>query len=173
MSRSAVRALVAAMAMAVAVGTVSTAAFAHIEILPPAAPRGSLTVLSFVVPNESDTASTVQLELEFPAKPAISSVSVQPVPGWSSTIDTGASGNGDVIRRVTWTGGTVRPGEFQQFVIRASLPDTGKRVVFKALQTYDDGEVSRWIQRTVKGAPEPQYPAPTLRLEATEQGGHG
>lgn len=38
-------------------------------------------------------------------------------------------------------------------------------LTFKALQTYDDGEVVRWI-----GAPDSEKPAP--RVSVTEGGGH-
>ncbi|MER5640982.1 DUF1775 domain-containing protein [Kitasatospora sp. NPDC002227] len=37
-------------------------------------------------------------------------------------------------------------------------------LVFKALQTYDDGTVVRWIDETRAGQPEPQHPAPVLTL---------
>jgi periplasmic copper chaperone A len=34
------------------------------------------------------------------------------------------------------------------------------RIVFKALQTYSDGDVVRWIEEPVAGEPEPDHPAP-------------
>ena len=43
-------------------------------------------------------------------------------------------------------------------------PDTS--LTFKALQTYGDGEVVRWI-----GAPDADEPAPQVKLTASE-GGH-
>lgn len=145
---------------------------AHIEITPESAPRGSLSVLGVVVPNESDTASTVRLELEFPTAQPILAVLVQPIPGWQTTVEKQAvTQNGqsvDAISRVTWTGGSFGPGQFQQFYIRAALPKTGKRLTFKALQTYSDGQVVRWIEPAVKGAPEPEKPAPVLVLTSGE-----
>ena len=72
------------------------------------------------------------------------------------------------VRGITWTGGTFGPNEFQQFVVRATLPKRGQRVTFKAVQTYSDGEVVRWIQETVKGAPEPEHPAPVVHLTKEE-----
>ncbi len=44
------------------------------------------------------------------------------------------------------------------------LPTNTKQLVFKAIQTYSDGTTVNWIQRTVKGAPEPDHPAPVLKL---------
>jgi hypothetical protein len=39
-------------------------------------------------------------------------------------------------------------------------------MVFKALQTYSDGTVARWIEEPVDGKPAEQDPAPVLRLAA-------
>jgi periplasmic copper chaperone A len=40
--------------------------------------------------------------------------------------------------------------------------------VFKALQTYESGEVVRWIEETPPGGEEPEFPAPVLKLTAPE-----
>jgi hypothetical protein len=37
-------------------------------------------------------------------------------------------------------------------------------IVFKALQTYSDGEIVRWIDTPTAGGGEPEHPAPTLKL---------
>ena len=63
-------------------------------------------------------------------------------------------------------GARSRPGGFDLFtVFGGPLPTKNtNKLVFKALQTYSDGTVVRWIQTPVKGAPEPDNPAPTLVL---------
>ena len=38
-------------------------------------------------------------------------------------------------------------------------------MVFKALQTYSDGNVVRWIEEPVDGGEEPEHPAPVLAAE--------
>jgi hypothetical protein len=38
---------------------------------------------------------------------------------------------------------------------------------FRALQTYDNGAVVRWIEATPPGGPEPDHPAPVLTIGAT------
>ena len=51
------------------------------------------------------------------------------------------------------------------------MPDgkPGSEVTFKALQTYQGGEVVRWI-----GPPDADEPAPTVTLTAAaDGGGHG
>jgi uncharacterized protein len=79
------------------------------------------------------------------------------------------------VTKITWTAtaGGLEPGQFDLFTISAGpLPTNTKKLEFKALQTYSDGETVSWIQKSVKGAPEPEHPAPTLTLTkvSTEHG---
>ena len=81
-----------------------------------------------------------------------------------------ASDDGDVteaVSKITWTAtaGGLNPGEFDLFTISAGpLPTKPNQLTFKAIQTYSNGDVVSWIEQTVKGAPEPEHPAPTLTL---------
>ncbi|CAM5658529.1 Membrane protein OS=Kitasatospora aureofaciens OX=1894 GN=GCM10010502_69840 PE=4 SV=1 [Kitasatospora aureofaciens] len=70
-----------------------------------------------------------------------------------------------------WTGGQITPGHFQDFTVDlGALPDGTDKVVFKALQTYSDGTVVRWIEEPQDGQPEPKNPAPVLKLTAATAG---
>ncbi len=168
------RTLGAALITAGLVAAVAAPASAHVTVKPDAAAKGSFSVFSFAVPNESDTASTVKVEITFPTATPIAFVSVQPVPGWTWTAETTTlaepveSEGGEVtevVSKITWSGGAIAPGEFQLFTVSAGpLPTKGKRVEFKAVQTYSDGQVTRWIEPTPKGGPEPEFPAPVLKL---------
>jgi len=61
------------------------------------------------------------------------------------------------------TGEPIRPGEFRDFGLSLAMPDApGRKLTFKALQTYDNGEVVRWI-----GPPDSDEPAPQVELTAT------
>jgi uncharacterized protein YcnI len=97
------------------------------------------------------------------------SVSVRPTPGWTVTIDR----DGDTVRGITWEGGEIAPGEFQEFDISVGpVPDVDV-LEFKAVQTYSDGEVVRWID-PVDGEEEPEHPAPTATVvDGEDDGGHG
>jgi len=153
-----------AMATAVAVLGFAGAAAAHVTVSPDTAEPGGDAVIVFRVPAESGTASTVKLEVAVPTDKPIDSVAVQPIPGW--TVATQSTGGH--VSKLTWTANTpdagIRPGQFMEFpVALESLPDTDK-IVFKALQTYSDGSVVRWIDDTVEGQPEPEHPAPVLTL---------
>lgn len=168
------RATVLATASLVTIGALAVPASAHIEVVPGRAQRGSFEILGFSVANEKEDASTVQVEVNFPTDTPIASLSVQPVPGWTWKADTTKlakpvkTDDGTVttaVSKITWSGGTIAPGEFQLFRVAAGpLPSKGTAVVFKVLQTYSDGDVVRWIEETPRGGPEPEFPAPVLKL---------
>ena len=61
------------------------------------------------------------------------------------------------------------PGQFEQFPISVGLPDSTGPLVFKALQTYSDSNVVRWIEVPAAGGAEPDQPAPTVQLTATAE----
>ncbi len=167
--------LAAALAVAVAtIGVAATAASAHVTVQPPTAPQGGFVKLSFRVPNETDSADTTQVEVQFPTDHPIASVSVEPKDGWTYKVTTAPlpepiqTDDGQVTEAVTdieWTGGTIKPGEFDEFSVSAGpLPADATSLQFKTLQTYSDGTVVRWIDDTPAGGPEPEHPAPTLTL---------
>ncbi len=151
-------------------------AFAHVTVQPDAAAKGSYATVSFKVPCEEDDASTVKLEVALPTDHPIASVSIQPVPGWTAKVATTklakplTTDDGTVdtaVSTITWTGGKIAPGQFQQFPVSLGpLPDDASSLAFKALQTYSNGDVVRWIEVPQSGQPEPQNPAPVLRLTA-------
>jgi len=144
---------------------------------PNQAPKGGFVKVSFRVPNERDDSGTTKLEVSFPADHPIPSVAVRPVPGWTYAVAKTKlaqpikSDDGDVteaVTKITWTGGPIKPGEFQEFdVSLGPLPDDVDQLVVKALQTYASGEVVRWIEEAQPGASEPDHPAPVLQLTAS------
>jgi periplasmic copper chaperone A len=154
---------------------------AHVSITPSSAPKGGFQVLSFNVPNEEPDANTVKLEVQLPTKYPIAFVSTQPMYGWTTAVEKTKlakpvqTDDGDVseaVTKITWTAtnGGLNPGEFDLFTISAGpLPTKPNSLTFKAIQTYSDGTVVNWIQQTVKGAPEPEHPAPTLKLTKSSE----
>lgn len=145
---------------------------AHVTLAPDSAAAGSWTTFAVKVPNESDTASTVKLVLRMP--PGVTSASYAPVPGWvvkltkeklSTPIKSEEGTVSEVVSEITWTatGGGIEPGQFVPFGLTIPVPEVaGQDLTFKAVQTYDDGKVSRWI-----GNPESEEPAPTVKVTAS------
>jgi uncharacterized protein len=162
----------------------AAAAGAHVEVVPDRAPKGESAILSFSVPNEEDTADTVGLEVTLPTKSPIASVSTKPMPGWTVSVEKTklskpvTTDDGQVteaVSKITWTAtdGGLKPGEFDLFTISAGpLPTNTNQLTFKAIQTYSDGTTVNWIEATVKGAPEPEHPAPVLTLTKASGGQH-
>jgi uncharacterized protein YcnI len=159
---------------ALALVTLVGAASAHVTANPGTAQQGGYTKISFRVPNERDTASTTRLEVNFPTDHPIASVETRAVTGWTATVQkakldkpikTDDGEISEVVSKITWTGGKIPPGSFEDFdVSLGPLPTDTDQLVFKALQTYDNGEVVRWIDPPAEGAAEPEHPAPVVRL---------
>lgn len=156
-------------------------AFAHVTVQPASAPKGSYSTVTFKVPNEQDAASTIKIEVNLPADHPIASVSVQPVPGWTAQVTKTKlttpikSDDGTIdeaVTKITWSGGKIAPGQFQQFPVSfGPLPSDTDALPFKTLQTYDNRDVVRWIEVPQAGQAEPQNPAPTLKLTAAASDG--
>lgn len=165
---------------AVAVGGVLAlaaplAASAHVRIDPSRAAAGGYSYLSFRVPTESATASTVGLTIELPADTPFTSVSYESVPGWTahitnSTLPKPVTVDGTKVTTAptevafTATDGGIKPGQFGTFTLSlGKVPDTGK-VLLPVTQTYSDGSVVKWDQPTPASGVEPEHPAPTLYI---------
>ncbi|PSM39199.1 hypothetical protein C6Y14_32520 [Streptomyces dioscori] len=181
-SRIAATGVVAASAVLVLSGP----AFAHVSVQPEGtAAKGGYATVNFKVPNERDNASTTKLEINFPADHPLASVMPQPVDGWNvkvtkSKLDKPLELHGEKINeavtKVTWTadGKGIQPGFFQKFPLSiGALPEDADELVFKAIQTYSNDEVVRWIETQEKGEEEPETPAPVLALSAATDDHHG
>jgi len=167
-----------AAATAVAALALPAAAQAHVTLQPNAQPAGTFTVLDVRVPTERDDASTAKVDVQFPA--GFASASYQAVPGWkvrvikkklATPIQTDDGPITEGISRMVWTRtsrtGGIKPGQFQDFPVSVQIPDkAGTKLTFKALQTYSNGEIVRWI-----GAPGSDTPAPQVTITAAQASG--
>ncbi|RZU73500.1 uncharacterized protein YcnI [Micromonospora kangleipakensis] len=167
-------ATIAATVAAITLGVAGPAS-AHVTVNPKEATQGGYTKVTFRVPNEKDNANTTKVEVNLPTSSPIASVSLKPLPGWTAQTETSKlatpikSDDGEIteaVTKITWTAdanSAIKPGQFQEFdVSLGPLPETDQ-LVFKALQTYSDGDVVRWIEEPSSGA-EPEHPAPVLKL---------
>jgi uncharacterized protein YcnI len=157
---------------------VPAAAQAHVTVQPTSAPAGAQTVLAVRVPNERDDASTVKVDVRLP--PGFASASWEAVPGWTvravkeklaTPIQTDDGPIDEQIGEIVWTASSrkdgIAPGEFRDFPLSVVIPGKpGQTLTFKALQTYSNGDVVRWI-----GAPDADEPAPRVQLTAAASGG--
>ncbi|MGW3494520.1 YcnI family copper-binding membrane protein [Streptomyces sp. NPDC001020] len=178
------RAGVVAALAATGILTTAGAAFAHITVHPESYAKGATDgVLTFRVPNEEDTAATTKVQVFLPTDHPVLGVLVNPKDGWTARVTTTKlktpvkTDDGtvtDAVSEITWTGGRIRPGQYQDFnVAFGQLPENVDRLTFKTLQTYSDGKVVRWIDAAQKSGAEPENPAPVLQLTAKSADGEG
>lgn len=165
------RALIAAASISVVscIGLFAGAgpAWAHVEVDADHPQRGSAAVLTFQVPNESDSgAMTTQLSV---ALPNPTSAEAEVLPGWTVRLDRDIKAG--TVHSVTWTaapGMGISPDQFALFRISATLPDAAT-ASYPATQTYSDGAVVKWDQSPPPGGGEADHPVPTLTLSAPPQ----
>jgi len=149
------------------------AAQAHVTLQPSTAPAGAFMKLDVRVPTERDDAATSKVDVRFPA--GFASARYQAVPGWkvrvvmkklATPIQTDDGPITEGVDRMTFTrtskSGGIEPGQFQDFPISVQIPGkAGDKLTFKALQTYSNGDIVRWI-----GAPDADSPAPQVTVTA-------
>jgi uncharacterized protein YcnI len=165
----------AAVAAAAGLGGVllfAAPASAHVTVNAQDARQGGFTRVAFRVPTESDTLSTTKLEVHLPEATPIASVSTMPVPGWTvattktklaQPVKTDDGELTEAVTVITWTAGAgaaIKPGQFQEFPVSLGPLPTVDQLLFKALQTYSDGSVVRWIDESADA----DKPAPRLKL---------
>ncbi len=154
----------------------ATGASAHVTVSSDDATAGGYGKLTFRVPNESDTASTVSVRVSIPEQQALASLRAQPLPGWTVTmtssqlaepVEVHGQAISDYVSVVEFradAGGGIAPGQFQEFALSGGPFPDADTLSFPAVQTYSDGTEAAWIDPTVDGQEEPEYPAPLLRL---------
>ena len=171
---------------AIAVATVAAAlaapvaAQAHVTVNPNTGTAGAFTKLDVRVPNEQSGASTVKLQLQLPD--GFADASYEPRADWrvkvtrqklAKPVQTDDGPVTEGVKQITWTGtgrgiGRIGPGQFMDFPLSVQIPEgsAGTTLTFKAIQTYSNGDVVRWI-----GAAGSDHPAPTLKVAAASGSG--
>ncbi len=187
MSRAFRRATVLAVATLTVLAAGTGIAGAHVSASSADASPGGYGKVTFRVPNESDTASTTGVRIQLPTDTPLTSVRAQPVAGWTvalirTPLDPPVEADGEQITEavtvVQYTSadgaGGIAPGQFGEFALSGGpFPNTDS-VTFNVVQTYSDGSEAAWIEPTVSGQAEPEYPAPVLDLSgATGADHHG
>ncbi|WP_416978450.1 DUF1775 domain-containing protein [Streptomyces sp. T028] len=137
-------------------------AFAHVEVEADTAQALAENVtLTFVSEAESAEAGFTAMRVVLPEGIAPGDVTLVEAPkGWKFK----ATGDG-----FTLGGPKLAVGTDAEYKVRVrQLPDADE-IAFKTVETYSDGEISRWIELPGGGA-EPEQPAPVLKLKAAAPG---
>jgi len=168
---------VGALVAAAVIGTAISAA-AHVGVLPDSTISGHGAQLTFRVPDESETASTIKLVVTLPQERPFTDLSTKPMTGWDATVteaplpkpvNVGGATITKAPRTVTWVaqpGTKIAPGEYQEFDFATdALPPAGE-MLLPVDQFYSDGTVAHWTEPTVPGKAEPEHPAPAFTVTA-------
>jgi uncharacterized protein YcnI len=155
----------------------ANASAAHVRIEPKEATQGGYETVVFRMSNERDHAATVRLVVHMPEDQPITSVRTMNIAGWNvkvtmrkldKSIEAHDGGLTDqAVDTITWTatrGHALKGSTFVQLPVSiARLPEVDV-LTFQAIQTYDNGEVVRWVEEGTEDGKEPKHPAPVLRL---------
>ncbi|KDN19207.1 DUF1775 domain-containing protein [Amycolatopsis rifamycinica] len=145
----------------------SPPAAAQVSIVPDRVDGGGTHTFAFRLANERTDTKSTRLELVFPQTPPVAYVKVDPAPGWTATvrsrplnppIEVGGTLVREVAAALVVEGGAVAPRQFEQFLVTMGpLPADG-RLLFEATQTFANGLVAHWNQKT--------SPAPAITFGA-------
>ncbi len=149
------RSLLAIAAAVLGLAALAGPAAAHIQVRPTLVAPGDPVLFEVIVPGERD-AKTIEVTLQVPKD--VLPFSFQDPPGWERTNVEAADGSIEAIR---WRGEQAEDG-FSRFAFLASTPEEEGEIQWKALQTYDDGHISRWI-----GAADSENPAAVTTVSAS------
>src|SRR5918911_647938 len=139
---------------------VSAPAWAHVVLSPEEVTAGDYETLTVSVATEKEIPTT-KIRVEVPEGFLLSGV--QPVPRWEYAFQE----DGGVVTALTFSGGEIRPQEFQQLLLQA--PEEPGKYPWKAIQTYEDGSVVEWT-----GPPDSEEPASVVSVVSDSlQSGNG
>jgi uncharacterized protein YcnI len=159
------RRLGALAAVGVAIAVAAPAANAHVQVTPAAAAPGDPVLWEVLVPGEKE-ARTTEVALQIPR--GVLPFSWEDAPGWERELEMADDGSVEVVR---WRG-RLAPDGFVRFAFLASAPEQEGEISWKAVQRYDDGSESAWIE-----PPDGEFPAAVTEISASAQrqnaGGEG
>ena len=158
------RPIVSFLAAAVVALALAGIASAHARVSPPVALVKQLQLFTLAVPTEKAGTTT---QVVFTPPSGFDIDSFVPSPGWKRTVKQSGSGEGAVIKQVTYSGGSTPTGEDSTFAFLAQ-PSASKTYSFGVQQTYSDGSVVDWA-----GSESSDAPAPTIEALSSLGGGGG
>jgi len=138
-------------------------ALAHVEVeATPARALATDALLSLTAEAESGTAGISGLRIQLPA--GLVPADLRLASGPAGCRLTGTAGV------VTVSGPALPVGRSLRLGIRVrQLPDD-RQLVLKTIQSYTDGKQDAWIELPTASVPEPEQPAPIVRLQAAAPG---
>ncbi|GMK41075.1 hypothetical protein PCCS19_41310 [Paenibacillus sp. CCS19] len=167
MKKQSMKKFAVAATMAVSMLAFSGIASAHVTVQPTQVQAGTYQVLAVRVPSEEKDINTVKIKVNVPAEINVSRV--EPKPGWKYELERSAD---NVITSIIWTaeGSGLAATEFTDFRVSGKVAEDATQLVWKAYQTYSDGQVVEWV-----GGDGADKPASVTTVTPAAEGGdaHG
>ena len=127
-------------------------ASAHVDPDPIAMEGGTSGTVAFNVEHGCSGSPMTDLKIKIAA--GVTNVKVVDKPGWTGTV------SGSTIE---FKGGTLAADKPDHFDITLTVPSQAGDLHFPAIEMCEKGEID-WIEIAADGAPEPEFPAPTLKI---------
>jgi uncharacterized protein len=138
---------------------------AHVEIEADGAPTDGVVNVTVVAENECpDGGQLTDVELDFPASPELTTATPEAADGWTAAVTKAA--DGQAVEKIVWTNTGQVDGDGTFPIELGTIPDGQETIDFKALDTCDNGEVTRWVEPGENS----EHPAPVLALQSSGGG---
>ena len=148
--------LLAIAALVLLVLTMTGGARAHVVLTEPVGAPGDHYTGHFRVGHGCSGSPTIALRIEIPA--GVSMVMPEETAGWTLASER----DGNRIKAVSWTGGTIAPDKPGVFAITMMLPDKQGQLLFPATQTCQSGQ-EYWSEAPATTG-KAKRPAPVLTV---------
>jgi periplasmic copper chaperone A len=129
-------------------------ASAHIDPDPIAMQAGTSATVAFNVEHGCDGSPTTSMKFQVPAD--VTDAVAVAKDGWTSML------TGDILE---FKGGPLAADQKDHFDITFTAPAQPGDIRFPVIQSCEQGELA-WIEEAPEGAPEPEHPAPTIKVTA-------
>src|SRR3954469_7100793 len=146
------RAFVTTAATAAVVLFAGGIASAHIDPDPIAMQAGTAATVQFNVEHGCNGSPTTSMKFQIPT--GVTNAAAVDKAGWTATL------TGDTLE---FTGGPLAADAKDHFDISFTAPTAPGDIHFKVLQTCQVGDIP-WLEIAAPGAPEPDNPAPTIKV---------
>ncbi len=127
---------------AISILFVTVPAFAHVVVTPDQVGIGEYQEFSISVPTEKEIPTT---EVKLIVPESLTSVTPNVKSGWTINVVK----DGDKVKEIDWTGGSIPAGQRDKFLFQTQAPATTTTLVWKAIQTYEDGSTVEWTHEPV------------------------
>lgn len=152
---------------------------AHIVLEQKSAIAGSYHKVTFMVGHGCDGSPTTGIDIEMPEPMAV--VKPMPKPGWQLSTQTAPlaapmSLHGrpitETVSRVSWKGGPLPDGHYDEFTVLLQLPKRSGPLYFKVAQLCENGR-SDWVEIPAAGqSGRLKLPAPVLDVQPAAPAHH-